>query len=372
MRSSKARGVPRSASSVRAQITSAVSARISAASSSRQPMASMACVPLIRLMPSLGCSSMGSMPARARASPPGRTRACEFGLAFADQHQGHVRQRGEVARGAHAALRRHHRSDAAVEQVAEALGHQRADAGEALGQHVGADQHHGADHLARQRIAHAGGVRADHVALQLVEIAARNAHVGQQSDAGVDGVDGVVAGSQAVDEGARGQHGFDGGGRERDLAARRRGRSVQTSAMERDSRRARGSSAAFLAGGDQLFDLHQFGGVVAGVAGVAVFVRGRRPRLCAGRRGRGSRGNRLPRSGGSLRSSGWRRSARRGWAYPHRRSRARWWAGRRCAGALRARRPGAPCARSCGWWCRARWNRPPGPRACLPAGGARD
>ena len=134
-------------------------------------MASMACVPLIRLMPSLGCSSIGSMPARRRASPPGSDCALEFGLAFADQHQRHVRQRRQVARSAHAALRRHHRRDAAVQQIAKAFGHQRADAGEALGQHVGADQHHGAHHFARQRLAHAGRVRADHVALQLLQIA---------------------------------------------------------------------------------------------------------------------------------------------------------------------------------------------------------
>ena len=43
-------------------------------------------------------------------------------------------------------------------------------------------------------------MRADDVALELVELAARDAYVRQQADAGVDGVDGVVALGQAVDE----------------------------------------------------------------------------------------------------------------------------------------------------------------------------
>ena len=48
-----------------------------------------------------------------------------------------------------------------------------------------------------ERVADAGAMRADHVALQLVEIFARDADVGKQADAGVDGVDRVVAGGQA-------------------------------------------------------------------------------------------------------------------------------------------------------------------------------
>ncbi len=43
-------------------------------------------------------------------------------------------------------------------------------------------------------------VRADDVALELIELVARDAHVGQQADAGIDGVDGVVTRGQAVDE----------------------------------------------------------------------------------------------------------------------------------------------------------------------------
>ncbi len=104
----------------------------------------------------LGMQRRSARCRRARsASAPGRIGALEFRLAFADQHQRHVRQRRQIARRAHAALRRNHRRDAAVDQIAQTLGHQRTDAGEAFGQHIGADQHHGAHRIARQRFAHA-------------------------------------------------------------------------------------------------------------------------------------------------------------------------------------------------------------------------
>ena len=106
-------------------------------------------------------------------------------------------------RGAHAALRRHHGRHAAIEQLAEAFGDQRPDAREALGQHIGADQHHGAHHLARQRFAHADAVRADHVALELIQVLARDAHIGEHAHARIHRVDGCFAGGQPVDERAR-------------------------------------------------------------------------------------------------------------------------------------------------------------------------
>jgi hypothetical protein len=54
-------------------------------------------------------------------------------------------------------------------------------------------------------------VRANHVALELFELFGRDAHVGEQSDAGVDGVDGGVAERQFFDHGARAEHGGEGG-----------------------------------------------------------------------------------------------------------------------------------------------------------------
>src|SRR5579863_3058907 len=60
------------------------------------------------------------------------------------------------------------------------------------------------------------------------------------------------------------------------------------------------------------------------------------------------------------------------WECPHRSSIAKLSADRKSARELLLRRLRAPCAQSCGWWFRARWNRPPGSRACLPSTGAPD
>ena len=125
-------------------------------------------------------------------------------------------------------------------------------------------------------------------------------------------------------------------------------------------------------GGGQFFDLHQFGGVIAGITGVAVFAF----RIVYGfsqgieREIRERIG--FDDTGEFLRWSDWRRSVRSRTACRRRRSTVKSWAGRRCADALRGRPHCAPCGRSCGWWSRARWNHPPGSRACLPDDGARD
>jgi hypothetical protein len=167
----------------------------------------MACVPLMSEMPSLDASTMGWMPARRRASAPGRRAPFELGFAFADEHQRDVGQRREIAAGADAALRRNDGRDAAIQQIAEAFRNERADAGKSLGEHVGADEHHAADFVASERRADSAGVRADHVALELLELLGRDANVGQQSDAGVDGVNRGVARGKLFDHRARAEHG---------------------------------------------------------------------------------------------------------------------------------------------------------------------
>ena len=231
--------------------------------SSRQPMASIACVPLMRLMPSLGCRSIGSMPGAPQRLAAGEDCALELRFAFADQDQRHVGERSQIARRAHAALRRHDGRDAAIQQIAEPLGDQRPDAREALREDVGADQHHGAHDVARQRIADAGAVGADHVALQLVEIFAGNADVGQQADAGIDGVDRVVAGGQPVDERARAlPSARRRRGQRRTPADRRASDAADVGdgqPMAPSSSRGIGASVPLLAGRDQLFDVDQFG-----------------------------------------------------------------------------------------------------------------
>ena len=119
MRSSKATSVPRNASSESAPITSAVSTRVSAASSARIPTASIACVPLISETASLASSTSGLIWARRIASAAGtRIAFLVKTFAFADQRQRQVRQGSQIAAGSHAALRRHHRSDAAIQHLA--------------------------------------------------------------------------------------------------------------------------------------------------------------------------------------------------------------------------------------------------------------
>ncbi len=124
-------------------------------------------------------------------------------LAFADQRQRQMRQRSQIAARAHASLRRHNRSDAAVEHLAERVDDDGPHAGVALGERVGPQQHHGARFRDGQRLAHADRVRAHQVDLQFANLVAGDAHVAQFADAGGDGIGDLVAGDDLVDDGAR-------------------------------------------------------------------------------------------------------------------------------------------------------------------------
>ena len=121
-------------------------------------------------------------------------------------------QRSKIAACSHAALRRNHRCDAAIEQIAQPLGNERPDSRKSSGQNVRADQHHGANFGAAKRIADATRMRSDHVALQLLKLFRRYADIGQESDSGVDGVNGRLAGREFLDNHARALHSRDGVG----------------------------------------------------------------------------------------------------------------------------------------------------------------
>ena len=106
-----------------------------------------------------------------------------------------------------------------------------------------------------------------------------DADVGEQADAGIDGVDRFVAGGQVVDQRAGAVHAGDCVGREG--TGGNWGARLRPNYQRRRTRRrwsgwrpvSRGTRlVAFLAGGDQLFDVDQLRRIVAGVAGVAVFV----------------------------------------------------------------------------------------------------
>jgi hypothetical protein len=94
---------------------------------------------------------------RLRARQP---HAVERGLAFADQGQAQVRQRREVARRAHRALRRNDRQHAAVVQRQQAVDDFLAHARKAAREAGRLEQQHQAHHAIGQRLADAHGMRA--------------------------------------------------------------------------------------------------------------------------------------------------------------------------------------------------------------------
>ena len=127
-------------------------------------------------------------------------------------------ERREVARGAEAAARRHHRMDGPVEHADEKLDRLDAYAGEADRQSVGAKQEHPPHDLVGERVADARGVRPDEVPLQRGRVGRLDAHVGEVAETGGDTVDGGPLLDQAVDHGAGRAHPLSRRRIERDLS----------------------------------------------------------------------------------------------------------------------------------------------------------
>ena len=153
-------------------------------------MPSMPSVPLRRARPSFSRSSTGLIPCSASSSPAGRDRAVgAFRVALAHQGQGAVRQRREVAGAAERTVLVDHRGDAGVEHVRHGLRDLGPYAGVARADGLQPQEHQRPHDLALDARAHAGGVRADDVALQL----------GAQLRADVPGRERAEAGGDAVD-----------------------------------------------------------------------------------------------------------------------------------------------------------------------------
>ena len=113
----------------------------------------------------------------------------------------------------------------AIERLDQAVERRAAHARVALREHVRAQRHHRAHRADRQRLADAGGVAPQQVALEVAERVPRNLHFGQRAEAGVDAVDRRVAGRMAIDDGARGVDGRRGlARRARPARSRRRSR----------------------------------------------------------------------------------------------------------------------------------------------------
>ena len=131
---------------------------------------------------------------------------------LAQQQQGHVRQRRQVARRAHRALERNVRIDLGVDQRDQRVDDLAADAGVAARQAVDLQHHDQTHHGVVQRLAHAGRVRQHQRALQRFQVLARDAGGRQQAEAGVDAVGGAVLGDDALHAG---HAGVDRAGRRR-------------------------------------------------------------------------------------------------------------------------------------------------------------
>ncbi|MCY1353954.1 hypothetical protein D9M69_403080 [compost metagenome] len=125
-------------------------------------------------------------------------------LALTEQDQGHVRQRCQVAGGAHRALQRDVRVDLGVDQRHQGVDHLAADAGEATGQAVHLEQHDQAHHGVIQRLADTGGVGQHQRTLQFLQVGRGDAGRGQQAETGVDAVGGTPLGDDVLDAGDAG------------------------------------------------------------------------------------------------------------------------------------------------------------------------
>ena len=128
------------------------------------------------------------------------------GFAFADDDESEMREGRKIAAGAHRAFLRNDGMDLGIEQANKQLGELDAATAETLGEHVGAEQQHGARFGLAERLAHAAGMAADEVGLELGEMVAGDADVSQLAEAGVDAVDRLPRGDNALDKRAARGH----------------------------------------------------------------------------------------------------------------------------------------------------------------------
>lgn len=136
-----------------------------------------------------------------------------FGVALTHQRQRAVGERREVAGAAERAVLVDDRGDARVEDVGHRLRDLGPYTGVARADGLEPQEHQRADDLALDVRAHAGGVRADDVALQLGAQFRADVPGGQGAEAGGDAVDGLRLGRQRVDDLAgrgEGHHRFAG------------------------------------------------------------------------------------------------------------------------------------------------------------------
>lgn len=142
------------------------------------------------------------MPECAQHLGGGLHAALVFDLAEANKREREVRQRGEVARGAHRTPFGDHRVRARVEQLEQALDDGDAHAGVPERERLRAQEHDAAHHLGGQGRAHPDRVRDDKVVLQLRKLRLVHADGGELAETGVDAVDRLLPRYDALDEAA--------------------------------------------------------------------------------------------------------------------------------------------------------------------------
>jgi len=140
-------------------------------------------------------------------------------LAAADQRQGHVAQRREVAAGADRSLRWDHRREAGVEQRQRLLQQLEPHTGEAEREVVDAQRERQPARRERQRLADAGGVAEQQVGLQRRQLVVGDAHAGELPEAGVDAVHRAAGGDRVLHDLAARAHALHRGRRQRRLGA---------------------------------------------------------------------------------------------------------------------------------------------------------
>ena len=129
---------------------------------------------------------------------------------FADHRECQVGERGQVARRAHAPLRRHARVDALVQHRDDELRKGGPHAARTPHQHVGTQQHHRPDGFLGQGIAHPGRMAADQVELQLAGTLGRDPDVRELPEAGRHPVHRGAARDRPLHNAARRPHGLEG------------------------------------------------------------------------------------------------------------------------------------------------------------------
>jgi hypothetical protein len=135
-------------------------------------------------------------------------------LALADERQGQVRERREIAARTDGAARGHPRVHARVEHRDEPLERFEPDARVALREHVRAQRHQRAHDRHRQRVADTRRVTAQEVELEFAERLWSNGDFGQRAEAGVHAVHRHARCGVTIDDVARSAHARRRGGRQ--------------------------------------------------------------------------------------------------------------------------------------------------------------